>query len=616
MPPIVSAGSDTGITLPDSDVVLNGTGNDPDGGSVNYLWSQQSGPNTAALSGQSTAALTASNLIAGTYVFRLTVTDDEGDSAFDEVKVTVTAASATEAWLEAECATVGSNWTVINDPSASAGSYLLAPTGNSYNNAPADPNSILTFSFTLSESGSYQLYCRVRTPNSEDDSFWVRANGGTWYKWNQIPDGSNFSWHQPYDSDNRKQLISFDLASGANTIEIGHREDGAGIDKIYLTKSGDAPTGEGTTATNCGVVSLPPVASAGSDTGITLPDSDVTLNGSGSDPDGGSVNYLWSQQSGPSTATLSGQATAAVTASNLVAGDYIFRLTVTDDEGHSTFDEVAVTVSVASATEAWLEAECATVGSNWSFINDQSASGGSYLLAPSGNNYNSAPTDPNSILTFDFTLSESGSYQLYCRVITPNSEDDSFWIRANGGTWYKWNQIPGGSSFSWHQLYDSDNRKRLVNFNLNAGSNTIEIGHREDGAGIDKIYVNKTSGAPSGMGMNASNCSGPAAANLNDDVFMGQTNNPQNILPHFTAYPNPTGRYFTVEMFTTDRELINLQLVDAIGRSHQLGNIMVYGGRSALEIDTYDLQIRPGVYYLKVDSKQIRHKYFKLMIAP
>ncbi|SHJ84688.1 FG-GAP repeat domain-containing protein, partial [Pseudozobellia thermophila] len=84
-PPTADAGSDKSITLPDNAVTLNGSGSDPDGGSVSFQWTQVSGPNTASLSGENTKDLMASALVEGGYVFRLTVTDDENDTATDEV---------------------------------------------------------------------------------------------------------------------------------------------------------------------------------------------------------------------------------------------------------------------------------------------------------------------------------------------------------------------------------------------------------------------------------------------------------------------------------------------------------------------------------------------------
>ncbi|RAJ97401.1 putative secreted protein (Por secretion system target) [Larkinella arboricola] len=89
-PPVARAGADQTITLPTNSVTLNGsTSSDPEGGALTYLWTQRSGPNTANLSSPTSVSLTASNLAAGTYVFRLTVRDQPGATAYDDVTVRV-----------------------------------------------------------------------------------------------------------------------------------------------------------------------------------------------------------------------------------------------------------------------------------------------------------------------------------------------------------------------------------------------------------------------------------------------------------------------------------------------------------------------------------------------
>ncbi|MBC6999607.1 PKD domain-containing protein [Cytophaga sp. FL35] len=93
-------------------------------------------------------------------------------------------------------------------------------------------------------------------------------------------------------------------------------------------------------------VSNDPIADAGQDQTVVLPSNSITLNGSGTDPNGGSITgYQWTQVSGPTTATLVGETTADLTASDLVLGSYVFRLTVIDDENETGFDEVTVMVS-------------------------------------------------------------------------------------------------------------------------------------------------------------------------------------------------------------------------------------------------------------------------------
>ena len=87
--PIVDAGADQNIVLPINSITLNGSGSDPDGGNVTFQWTQVSGPNSATLTDEDSETLTANGLMEGSYVFRLTVTDDENDTAFDELTVIV-----------------------------------------------------------------------------------------------------------------------------------------------------------------------------------------------------------------------------------------------------------------------------------------------------------------------------------------------------------------------------------------------------------------------------------------------------------------------------------------------------------------------------------------------
>jgi dienelactone hydrolase len=85
--PTVSAGADKTITLPTNSLYIQGTASDSDG-IASYQWTKVSG-GTASLSGQTTSKVRAYNLVAGTYVFRLTVKDTNGTAKYDDVKVTV-----------------------------------------------------------------------------------------------------------------------------------------------------------------------------------------------------------------------------------------------------------------------------------------------------------------------------------------------------------------------------------------------------------------------------------------------------------------------------------------------------------------------------------------------
>ena len=90
-PPTADAGGIVLITIPPATIDLAVSGSD-DGSIVSYLWSFISGPNTPVITGGTTPTPTISNLVAGTYTIRLTVTDNGGLTAFSNATIIVTPA--------------------------------------------------------------------------------------------------------------------------------------------------------------------------------------------------------------------------------------------------------------------------------------------------------------------------------------------------------------------------------------------------------------------------------------------------------------------------------------------------------------------------------------------
>lgn len=88
--PVANAGADKLITLPTSSTYLYGNGTDSDGTIASYLWTKVSGP-YAILGNKTTKTLKAYGLTKGTYVFRLTVKDNDGATRSDDVTLTVNA---------------------------------------------------------------------------------------------------------------------------------------------------------------------------------------------------------------------------------------------------------------------------------------------------------------------------------------------------------------------------------------------------------------------------------------------------------------------------------------------------------------------------------------------
>ena len=95
-----------------------------------------------------------------------------------------------------------------------------------------------------------------------------------------------------------------------------------------------------------GSTNTPPVANAGSNQSVAV-GTTVTLNGSGSDAEGDSLTYAWSQVSGPS-ASLAGATSAKSSFKPGSAGTYVFKLTVSD--GQASGDATVQVVATAAKT--------------------------------------------------------------------------------------------------------------------------------------------------------------------------------------------------------------------------------------------------------------------------
>jgi predicted peptidase len=122
-------------------------------------------------------------------------------------------------------------------------------------------------------------------------------------------------------------------------------------------------------------VNAPPTANAGVDKLITLPTSSVSLAGTGTDSDGTISSYAWSKVSG-GAATIVSPTAATTSVTGLVAGAYVFRLTVTDNRGGVGSDDVAVTVNVAPTANAGTDKTINTPASSVSLTGSGSDSDG------------------------------------------------------------------------------------------------------------------------------------------------------------------------------------------------------------------------------------------------
>lgn len=94
--PTSNAGADQTINLPTSSVTLTGSGTAGSGHTISsYGWTKQSG-GSATITSPSSSTTTVTGLSAGTYVFRLTVTNEVPASATDDITITVNASTVNQ----------------------------------------------------------------------------------------------------------------------------------------------------------------------------------------------------------------------------------------------------------------------------------------------------------------------------------------------------------------------------------------------------------------------------------------------------------------------------------------------------------------------------------------
>jgi len=94
-----------------------------------------------------------------------------------------------------------------------------------------------------------------------------------------------------------------------------------------------------------------PTVGAGLDTTIIAPVSTVTLTATATDSDGTIASYAWTKLDGPSC-TITSPSSASTTVTGMTTGgDYIFLVTVTDDDGATSTD--MITISVETSVTQW-----------------------------------------------------------------------------------------------------------------------------------------------------------------------------------------------------------------------------------------------------------------------
>lgn len=284
------------IPLPTNTATISGSSCvDPDGSIVSYKWSIESGPSTPTLASTTAMDLKISGMILGTYVYRLTVTDNQGATASYTSIVEMTGSGTAN---KLPIITMG------------ATKILTLPT-----------NSVgLTASGTYDPDGSISAYQ------------WTQESGPS------TAVISNANSVSPTVSSLVKGSYYFKL-------KVTDNKGGYNTDYVQVLVEGTATSASPSAPTN-----TKPVANAGSGQTFQAIYSTISLNGKASyDPDGYLTKYLWAQESGPAS-TISTPDSAATVVRNFTVGTYVFRLVVTDNGGLRDTSRVTINVLPATTT--------------------------------------------------------------------------------------------------------------------------------------------------------------------------------------------------------------------------------------------------------------------------
>jgi hypothetical protein len=129
-------------------------------------------------------------------------------------------------------------------------------------------------------------------------------------------------------------------------------------------------------------------------------------------------------------------------------------------------------------------------------FNNGGVSHSKYVTAKSGfSSVSSAPPDIADWLVMPFSVTNSATFNLLGRMNCPSPGSDSFWAKMDDGDWTLCDGLLT-SSYQW---------KTMGSYSLTTGSHTLYIGYAKPGALLDKLSLQTTLLAPTGLGIPAQN---------------------------------------------------------------------------------------------------------------
>jgi hypothetical protein len=385
--------------------------------------------------------------------------------------------------------TITSPMRIVDRADASGGSSIEVQNGlDSKTSVPTLGRAC--YKFTIDTAGSYRVWVRVIARTDEDDSFWVRMDNGSWIKWNEIALGANWHWDFVHNDVTPTQPSTFSLATGNHTLCVAYREDDTRLDLLVVTSD--------TAFDPRAAITGPPQSSEAvsiADGVLALRVEWMTVRGA--------TSYTVERRVGfdPEAPWVPQAATTGHTFTQTGLTDlevYCYRVIATGPTGSSPPTENFPCRSVRTGIGAFSFASDVSLTSPLHFVTTPRGETGFAVTA--GNNSLGSPP-ASGWARFDFKIASAVTMKAHAQVSAPNPDSDSFWVRMDGGTWVKWNNIvPDITTCDYDNVHNSDAGGASVNYNLGAGSHFIEFAYREEGTAISKIFLT-TSTETEGVGL-------------------------------------------------------------------------------------------------------------------
>ena len=434
---------------------------------------------------------------------------------------------------EAEEGVIAGAFEIVDESTASGGYYVQVPnpTGTRYD-GPDDTHKI-TYTFNVSETGTYRIKGAVHAASGSDDSFWVQVNDtpADGYLWDVL---QNTSYQKDYVNDrDGADPVEVWLPAGENTVSVYLREDGTRLDSIELEPVAIVPQekdndGDGFFGTqgDCddGNSDIYPGATEVCGDGIDqdcsgadmacpeLPenvdnDGDGLTETQGDCDDGNSGIY-------PGAAEECGDGIDQdCSGADLVCPELPENIDndgdeINESDGDCNDSDGSIYPGAIETCGDGIDQDCSgsdlacpevgdlvreaeegVVAGAFEIINDSAASGGYYVQVPNRTGTRYDGPDATHKMTYTFNVAAPGTYRIKGAVYAAKGSDDSFWVQINDAPadGYLWD-VFRNTSYQKDYVNDRDGADPVEVW-LPAGENTVSVYLREDGTRLDSIEL-------------------------------------------------------------------------------------------------------------------------------